>query len=60
MDKLRVGFIGLGNRGLNGDLPAVLRMKDIEVVAVCDLIEERAQNGGKKVREKYGEDYVDD
>jgi len=57
MDKLRVGFIGLGNRGLNGDLPAVLRMKDIEVVAVCDLIEERAENGGKKVREKYGEDY---
>ncbi len=42
--KLRVGFIGLGGRG-QGILDLILDMDDIEVSAVCDCYEDRAQKG---------------
>ena len=49
--KLRVGFIGLGGRG-QGILDLILDMDDIEVSAVCDCYEDRAQKGVEIVQKK--------
>ena len=52
MEKLRVGYIGLGGRGygvLNG---IINNMNDIDIVVVCDLKEDRMQKGKKKEEEK--------
>lgn len=53
MKKIRVGYIGLGGRGY-GVLHGVLGMNDIDVVAVCDLHEDRMQKGKKLCEDKYG------
>lgn len=41
-DKVRVGFVGVGGRGTTL-LKNVLRVPDYEVVAVCDLRQERVE-----------------
>jgi len=40
---LRVGLIGCGNIGINGHLPAYVQMAEAELVAVCDVRPERAE-----------------
>ena len=46
MEKLKIGIIGLGGRGQS--MTRVLaRMKDVEIVAVCDGYSDRAEQGGK-------------
>ena len=40
--KLRVGIIGCGGLAKGVHLPSLHDIEDCEVVAVCDLIEERA------------------
>ena len=45
-------IIGCGNIGTNSHLPAVQRLDNVDVVAVCDVVEEKAKNaahefGGK-------------
>ncbi len=52
-NKIRIGIIGAGNIAQSQHIPAYLRLKDVELVAVCDLKEERA----KEVAEKYGMKY---
>ena len=49
--KVRVGIIGLGGRG-NGHLNDLLNIRDVEIKAVCDLVEERATNAAKRVEAK--------
>jgi predicted dehydrogenase len=41
-EKLRVGVIGAGGIARNVHLPSLRDMDDIELVAICDLIRERA------------------
>lgn len=48
--KIRIGLIGAGNICQNAHIPAYLKQKDVELVAVCDLNLERA----KEVSLKYG------
>ncbi len=48
--KIRIGLIGAGNIAQNAHIPAYLKQDDMELVAVCDLKEDRA----KEVAEKYG------
>lgn len=48
--KMRVGIIGCGGIAGGKHLPAIREQGNIEVVALCDLIEERALN----YREKFG------
>jgi predicted dehydrogenase len=48
---VRVGIIGLGGRG-NGHLNDLLNIRDVEIKAVCDLVEERAVNAAKRVEAK--------
>lgn len=51
---LKVGFVGLGARGMCLLKDVVLSMPDIEVVSVCDTYEDRAMEGAKVVYEKRG------
>lgn len=46
--KVRVGFIGVGNIAQNAIMPAYLKQPDMEIVAVCDLNGERAEQVAKK------------
>src|SRR5437867_1775561 len=47
-DRLRLGFIGLGNRG-DQVLDAFLSHKDAEVVALCDIYQPYLDFASKKV-----------
>jgi predicted dehydrogenase len=53
-ERLTLGFIGMGvmNRG---HLGGFLNMKDVQVVAVCDVVAERRDHAKQMVEEKYGE-----
>ena len=54
MEKLKVGFIGLGGRG-KGLMKSVLkRFDDVDVVAVCDEYEDRADGAVELIRQERG------
>ena len=52
MENVRVGFIGLGNRGKS--LLDVVLGQNESVTAVCDLYADRAESAANKVEEKSG------
>ena len=54
MQKLKVGIVGIGGIGKGAHLPAWVVNDDVEVVALCDIIEERAM----KAAEEYEIEYV--
>ncbi|WP_020475970.1 Gfo/Idh/MocA family protein [Zavarzinella formosa] len=47
-EKLNLGFIGVGTMG-RGHLGGFLGMKDVQVVAVCDVVAERREDAQKRV-----------
>ncbi len=47
LDKIRLGMIGLGGRGYGLLQLAILRMKDVELVAVCDVYQDRIEKTQK-------------
>ena len=54
MENLKVGFIGLGGRG-KGLMKSVLkRFDDVDVVAVCDEYEDRANTAVELIRQFRG------
>ena len=54
MEKINVGWVGLGGRGY-GLLQMVLdTMPDVEIVGVCDLYEDRTEAGRALVEQKRG------
>lgn len=53
MKKLKVGIVGLGQRG-NGLIGNILAMEDVEVAAVCDEYQDRVDHMVKLVEEKNG------
>ena len=56
MKKIRLGFIGFGCRGrdlIKNNLSSLLGDR-VEIIAVCDIIEERAKAGAELVMEKLG------
>lgn len=48
--KLKVAFIGAGNRALGAHYPSLSEMKDAEICAVCELNEERRERVAKQFR----------
>ncbi|MEJ2758442.1 MAG: Gfo/Idh/MocA family oxidoreductase [Anaerolineales bacterium] len=48
MKTLKVGIIGCGFIANGKHLPSLAKFDDVEVVAFCDIIIERAQNSAKK------------
>ena len=60
-DKIRLGFIGVGARGL-GTLELVLLRKDVEVTAICDIdpiTMSKAVKAVEKAGQKKPQTYTD-
>ncbi|MFO0824681.1 MAG: Gfo/Idh/MocA family oxidoreductase [Gemmataceae bacterium] len=53
-DKLTLGFIGVGKMG-RGHLNGFLGRKEVEVVAVCDVVKERLDNAKNVVEKRYAD-----
>lgn len=53
-EKLTLGFIGVGTMG-RGHLGSFLNRKDVEVVAVCDVVKERLDSAKEMTEKKYAE-----
>ncbi len=56
MDKVKVGFIGAGGIA-NFHLSQLSRMEDVIITAVCDLVEEKAQETSRKFGGRVYADY---
>lgn len=57
--KARVGIIGCGGIANGKHLPAMSKIKEIEIVAFCDIIEERAVEAAKKYGTPDAKVYTD-
>jgi predicted dehydrogenase len=53
-DKLTLGFIGVGTMG-RGHLGGFLNRDTVEVLAVCDVVQERTDSAAEMVEKKYAE-----
>ncbi|WP_439627930.1 Gfo/Idh/MocA family protein [Gemmata sp.] len=53
-DKLAIGFIGVGTMG-RGHLGGFLGRKEVEVVAVCDVVKERLDSAKATVEKRYAD-----
>ena len=51
MEKVRIGFVGLGQRG-QGMLDTFLAYSVVDVVAVCDVYEDRVEKASEIIKEK--------
>ncbi len=51
-DRIQLGFIGIGTMG-RGHLGGFLGNNRTQVVAVCDVVQERLQAGKKQVEDRY-------
>lgn len=47
MEKVRIGIIGCGGIANGKHMPALKKLPEVEMVAFCDIIEERAQKAAK-------------
>lgn len=48
MRKVKVGIIGVGGIANGKHMPSLSKLKNVEMAAFCDIIEERAVEGAKK------------
>lgn len=51
-EKIRIGYIGLGRRGCGVLNTSVANMGDVEIVAICDILEKRIEKAKKLLAEK--------
>ena len=57
MEKLRIGLIGLGQRG-PGLMSQLCRMPEkVEITALCDIFPDRIEKGKKRIKERYELDW---
>ncbi len=62
MDKVKIGIIGCGGIANGKHMPSLAKLKDVEMVAFCDIIVERAEKAAKEYGSKDAqvfEDYKD-
>jgi predicted dehydrogenase len=57
--KLRYGIIGCGGIANGKHLPALSKLKDVEVVAFCDIIPERAETANREYAGGEGKVFED-
>ncbi|MFC4401870.1 Gfo/Idh/MocA family protein [Gracilibacillus xinjiangensis] len=57
MSKLKVAVIGCGSIAIHRHLPEYHYNGSVDIVAVCDVVEERAQNSAEKYGAKAYTDY---
>ena len=58
-DKLRVGIVGCGGIANGKHMPSLAKIDDVEMVAFCDIIEERAKNASEKYGAEGSKVYTD-
>ena len=59
MDKIKIGIIGCGGIANGKHLRAIANIKELEPVAFCDIIEERAIETAKKYGSEDAKIYTD-
>jgi predicted dehydrogenase len=59
MEKIKVGVIGCGGIANGKHLPALSRLDDVEIVAFCDIVEERAIQAKKNYGKENAKVYTD-
>ncbi len=59
MSKVRVGIIGCGSIAKNRHLPEYFGKKHVEIVAVCDIVEERVHHFASEYNAKAYKNYED-
>lgn len=59
MKKTRVGIIGCGGIANGKHMPSVKQLKDVEIVAFCDIIEEKAIKAAKDFGVEDAKVYTD-
>lgn len=52
-EKLRIGFVGVGNIAQKVIIPAYQKQPDAEIIAVCDINEARAREVAQRIGAKY-------
>ncbi|WP_216827695.1 Gfo/Idh/MocA family protein [Alkalihalobacterium elongatum] len=57
MSKIRIGIIGCGSIAKHRHMPEYANNEQAEIVAVCDIVEERAQEFSEKYEAKAYMDY---
>lgn len=57
--KLRIGIIGCGGIAKGKHMPALSGIEEVEMVAFCDIVEERAVEAAEKYGDKDAKVYVD-
>ncbi len=57
--KLKAGIIGCGGIANGKHMPSVAKVKDVEIVAFCDLVEERAVEASEKYGTETAKVYTD-
>lgn len=55
-EKIKLGVIGLGCRGISLLECVMLPHEDVEILAVCDLYEDRAREAAEKVKKASGKE----
>jgi len=53
-ERIRVGVVGLGGRGVGAHIPSFENQKDVSVVAICDPDRRRMSNAAKTIESKFG------
>lgn len=60
MKKLKIGFVGCGGIATNKHMPSLVKFKEeVELVAFCDIIEEKATAAAKEFGAEDAKVYVD-
>ncbi|MGI6269187.1 MAG: Gfo/Idh/MocA family protein [Candidatus Howiella sp.] len=59
MKKLKIGIVGCGGIANGKHMPALSRIPEVEMVAFCDIIEERAQKAAKQYGAEGAKVYTD-
>jgi predicted dehydrogenase len=58
-EKVRVGIIGVGGIANGKHMPNLAKLPNVEMVAFCDIIEERAEQGAKQYGTPDAKVYTD-
>ncbi|MCL4520379.1 MAG: Gfo/Idh/MocA family oxidoreductase, partial [Firmicutes bacterium] len=59
LETIRVGIIGCGGIAHGKHLPSLKKIAGVEMVAFCDLIEERAETAARDYGVPQAKTYVD-
>ena len=59
MDKVRIGIIGCGGIANGKHMPSLKKLADVEMVAFCDIIVERAEKAAKEYGVEGAKVYTD-